>query len=137
MNRREIRQQYANAWQKAQQGQPLSALEASIADVIATHPEYHAAIEQIAKNPEQDFFAELGETNPFLHMGLHLGLREQISTDRPAGIRAIYADLCKQHSQHDAEHKMIEVLAKALWEAERAGKLPDEAAYLEALKTLS
>jgi hypothetical protein len=32
-------------------------------------------------------FTRPGEgENPFLHMGLHLALREQIATDRPAGI---------------------------------------------------
>jgi hypothetical protein len=36
----------------------------------------------------------------------------------------------------DAEHRMMEALGRALWEAQRAGRLPDERAYLEDLRRL-
>lgn len=38
---------------------------------------------------------------------------------------------------HAAEHRMIECLAEALWEAQRAGTPPDEAAYVERLRRLA
>jgi len=34
---------------------------------------------------------------------------------------------------HAAEHAMIECLGEALWQAQRSGRAPDEAAYLAAL----
>jgi hypothetical protein len=37
------------------------------------HPEYHALI----NNVELDYFPEQGEVNPFLHINLHLSLKEQ------------------------------------------------------------
>ncbi|WP_204318325.1 DUF1841 family protein [Serratia marcescens] len=40
---------------------------------------------------------ELGETNPFLHMGLHLAVREQVATDRPQGIRTVYTKLIEKY----------------------------------------
>ena len=70
-------------------------------------------------------------------MGLHLAIREQVSTDRPAGISAIHRELAaRAGGAHAAEHRMIEPLAEALWEAQRSGRAPDELAYLERLRRL-
>jgi len=79
-----------------------------------------------------------GQLNPWLHMGLHLAVREQVATNRPAGITEVHAKLSrKAGGAHEAEHRMLEVLAEQLWEAQRGGKAPDESAYLERLKTLT
>jgi hypothetical protein len=70
-------------------------------------------------------------------MGLHLGIREQVATDRPAGIADIHRQLASRHRDaHRAEHEMIECLAETLWEAQRANGAPDEALYLERLRCL-
>ena len=134
--RDELRRRYYHAWQRRQQGLPLEALDAAIADVIALHPEYHTLFTNEAALAEA-FTVEQGRTNPFLHMGLHLGLREQLATRRPPGIELVHARLSRKlGSLHDAEHCMIEVLAQTLWEAQRAGRAPDEQAYLEQLRKL-
>ena len=126
---------YAEAWQKARGGQPLSPLEAQIAGVIEQHPEYHQDIADL--DADRDYPPEAGQTNPFLHMGLHLSLREQIATDRPAGIAAIYAGLlARDGDPHAVEHRMIDCLAETLWQAQRDGGLPDEGRYLERLRRL-
>lgn len=134
--REELRRRYATAWQRRCEGLPLEPLDAQIADVIALHPEYHALIE----NPdaiEQSFTVEQGRTNPFLHMGLHLAIREQVGTRRPAGVEAVHARLTRSLGDvHQAEHRMFEVLAETLWEAQRAGTAPDEQQYLERLRKL-
>ena len=135
-SRDELRRRYYAAWQRHQQGLPLEPLDAAIADVIALHPEYHALLAD-ERALEEPFAVEQGRTNPFLHMGLHLGLREQLATRRPAGIDAVHARLARRlGSEHEAEHRMIEVLAETLWEAQRAGTAPDERVYLERLKRL-
>ena len=65
-------------------------------------------------------------------MGLHLAVRDQIATDRPAGLRqAFETSRSASADAHEAEHQMIECLAEAMWEAQRAGRPPDEAAYLQ------
>lgn len=134
-DRNELRNMYVAAWRLAKSGQPMSALEQQIAAVVADHPEYQAALE---RELEQEFFVETGQTNPFLHMGLHLAIREQVSTNRPAGIRDIYSKLAERHGNaHDAEHAMSECLAESLWEAQRDNTLPDELKYLERLRQLS
>jgi predicted RNA polymerase sigma factor len=86
----------------------------------------------------RDYTPEDGQTNPFLHMGLHLAIREQVSTNRPAGIAAVYRSLAaKLGDVHEAEHVMIEALGQALWQAQRSGLPPDETAYLESLRRLT
>ena len=134
-DRNELRQMYFNAWRKSRLGDLLSPLEAQIATVIEDHPEYQAMMND--EQLDQSFTPEGGETNPFLHMGLHLAVREQISTDRPPGIAALFnAILVKTGESHATEHKVIDCLAETLWEAQSSNAMPDEEAYLERLRRL-
>ena len=137
-SREQLRRVYVDAWRKHREGIPMEPLEAQIADVIALHPEYHAMLEGSDAALERDFTPEGGQSNPFLHMGLHLAVREQVSTDRPAGIRRAYAAVVQRTgSEHDALHQVIECLAESLWEAQRAGVAPDEKIYLQRVLQLS
>ena len=131
-SRDELRRVYVEAWRKRRAGLPVEPLEAQVADVIALHPEYHAALERGADALERDYTPEGGQSNPFLHLGLHLAVRDQIATDRPAGIRKAFQTVAAHlGSEHEAEHRIIECLAEAMWEAQRSGRPPDEAAYLQ------
>ena len=135
-DRNELRQMYKDAWRKQQAGEVVTPLELQIATVVAEHPEYHDLIE--TGSTEQDFTPDGGQTNPYLHMGLHLAIREQVSTNRPAGITDMHRRLCEKHGDHHAaEHQMIECLAESLWEAQNRNAMPDEQAYLERLRRLA
>ena len=134
-DRGKLRQMYADAWQKRVKGTPMTALETQIADIIELHPEYQDLIAE--RDVDRDYTPEAGETNPYLHMGLHLGLREQVATDRPAGIALIFSQLlARSGDAHDVEHKMLDCLAETLWEAQRRESAPDELRYLERLRRL-
>lgn len=134
-DRQELRQMYADAWRKAVAGQVLSALESQIAKVIEEHPEYVPAVR--GEPLEAEFSPEDGRTNPFLHMGLHLALRDQLAVDRPPGIRTAFQAVARRaDDRHMAEHRVIECLAETLWEAQRENRQPDEAAYLERVRRL-
>jgi hypothetical protein len=136
-SRDQLRQMYRDAWQRHRGGLPLEPLQMQIAAVIELHPEYHAALEQ-PHILERDFSPHQGQSNPFLHMGLHLAVRDQLATDRPAGIRSAFEALAaRAASPHDAEHQVIECLAETLWEAQRAGLPPDEQAYLARVRRLT
>lgn len=135
-DRDSMRRYYQQCWQKARQKQPMDALEQQIARVIAEHPEYHPFLEQDDKPLQRDYLPEGGETNPFLHMGLHLGIREQVATNRPVGITGIYQQLTARYGMLEAEHKMMECLAESIWLAQRNQTAPDEQAYFECLQTL-
>lgn len=134
-DRDELRRMYSAAWHKARSGELLSPLEAQIAKVIEEHEEYQLFIE--TSSIDSDFSPERGESNPWLHMGLHLAIREQVATDRPAGIRAVFERLRRAAGDaHTAEHQMLECLAECLWEGQRNNTLPDENRYLERLKRI-
>ena len=134
-DRTELRKMYLDAWQKRCDGIPMSPLETQIADVIGLHPEYHDEI--TADGLEQEYSPERGQTNPFLHMGLHLGIREQVATNRPSGIATVHKALCARLGDpHAAEHQMIDCLAETLWEAQSQNSAPDEQQYLERLRRL-
>jgi hypothetical protein len=136
-SRHELRSAYVSAWRKAQSGETLTPLEAQIAQVVAEHPEYQTLLEGPPEVLDAQFPPESGAENPFLHLGLHLALREQVSTDRPAGIASLHAALsARLASAHAAEHRMFEALGQVLWEAERSGKPTDEAAYLDRLRRM-
>ncbi len=140
-DRGQLRRFYFTAWRKYRQRLPMEPLEHQVAELIARHPEYHALFDTDPDRAEavlqQDYLPESGQTNPFLHLGLHLGLLEQVSADRPAGIRAVYQALCDRCGDpHEAEHRMMACLAEMIWQAQRDGALPDEKVYMESLKQL-
>ena len=135
-SRDEVRQVYLEVWQKMQRQELLEPMQAMIAEVIEIHPEYHALLDNEDETRQQEFTPDQGQTNPFLHMGMHIALREQAATDRPAGIKAIYQKLVSSKGQHQAEHAMMECLGQALWNAQRSNQAPDENAYLDCLQKL-
>jgi hypothetical protein len=137
-DRQQLRRFYFSAWDKARRGLPMEPLERQVAELIGEHPEYHAFIEQPQTALEQEFDPATGRGNPFLHMGMHMALREQVGTDRPPGIRAVWQALCLRHGDaHAAEHAMMEALAEALWTAQRDARPPDESAYLQTLRKMA
>jgi hypothetical protein len=136
-SREQLRRRYLHAWRKFSAREPLEPLEAQLAALIAEHPEYIGWLESGDAVLLADFTPEAGRENPFLHLGLHLAIREQVATDRPAGIALVHQQLTRRsESAHAAEHRMLEPLAETLWEAQRSGTAPDELAYLERLRGL-
>jgi hypothetical protein len=136
-DRNALRKLYCDSWGKFISQMPLSALEQQIVSVIKLHPEYHQMMETPEVSLGADFSPEMGESNPFLHMGMHLGLHEQISTNRPTGIQQLYQQLVSAKGEHDAEHQMMECLGEAIWTAQRNQTMPDEVSYFECLKRLT
>lgn len=135
-DRKELRQMYADAWRKSQDRQVLSPLEAQITKVIEDHPEYQSELGGEAL--EASFTPSQSKTNPFLHMGLHLAVRDQVAADRPPGITYIFQELVKQYSDpHETEHRMLDCLAETLWEAQNQNAPPDEQKYLERLRKIA
>jgi hypothetical protein len=132
--RQHMRRVFRETWQKREQKETLTPLEKQLLDVIALHPEYHSLLE----NPQTEEKEYRTDNNPYLHLSLHLGLIEQLSTNRPNGIRDIYQKLYEQHDdEHQAQHMVMEVMGEIMWDAQQSGKLPDEQAYLSKLQKLA
>jgi hypothetical protein len=136
-DREQLRRFYRTCWHKRLAGEPLQPLERLVADVIEQHPEYHGLLaddEQL----QRDFSPAEGQTNPWLHMGMHISLGEQVGADRPGGMRHVYQRIVRRYGDHHtAEHAMMECLGQALWEAQRAAVAPDERAYMDCLERLA
>jgi hypothetical protein len=129
--REQLRRTYAETWAKHVAHSPLTPLEALIADVIGAHSEYQSIVADadtaLAFEPDPSGAAD----NPFLHMGLHLAVREQLSIDRPPGIRDLHRQLQARYGEaHLAEHALMEALGEELFTAQRSGQPPDEKQYL-------
>lgn len=136
-DREQIRRFYLESWRKAEAGEAMDPMEELVAAVIAEHPEYHAVLRQGDRALEREYRPEDGEPNPFLHMGLHIAIREQVMADRPGGIARIHGNLAHAlGSRMEAEHRMMDCLAEALWHAQRSGIPPDEAGYFGCLEGL-
>jgi len=132
-HRDQSRQFFLQIWQKYQQHIPLEPLESVILEVILAHPEYHAYLTE--EFLDKDYRPDQFEDNPFLHLGLHIAIQEQLQTDRPAGIRTLYQTL-KPHFEdiHSLEHQMMLCLAQTLLQAQVQQTMPDEDHYLTCLK---
>jgi hypothetical protein len=131
-SREQLRRAYAEAWIKHVAHSPLTPLEALITDVIGAHPEYHAVVADAGTALAFEQNAADTAENPFLHMGLHLAVREQLSIDRPPGIRELHRQLQAHHGDgHLAEHILMEALGEELYTAQRSGQGPDEQRYME------
>jgi hypothetical protein len=129
--REQARNTFFEAWRKYRAGQPLAGIEALALEVILLHPEYHEALSQPERSGDKDYF---DESNPFLHMSLHVALEEQLSIDQPPGIAARFRALVSRfQDRHEALHQALECLAETVWRAQRDGAPPDAAAYLECL----
>jgi len=134
-SREEVRRFFCDAWQKLLSGSDLTPLEVIAVDWIGEHPEYHALLTDTEGALAQDFTPEGGETNPFLHLAMHLSISEQVSIDQPPGIRQAYEMLAQRlDSPHEAQHQVMECLGEMLWQAQRSGLPPDGAHYIDCVK---
>ena len=133
-SRDQVRQFFFGVWAKYRAGQPLAGAEQPALDAILTHPEYQALLDQPERYLERDYQPESGETNPFLHLSMHLAISEQLSVDQPPGIRARYQRLLARHGDAmPAQHAVMECLAEMIWQVQRYQTAFDSAAYLRCL----
>ena len=133
--RQDTREVFFRTFEKLQRSEPLEGIEAIVSEVIQAHPEYHALLQQREAFTDRDYLPEHGETNPFLHMGMHVAIEEQLSLDRPRGIQSAYQGLLLRLADpHAAQHLVMECLGEMIWQAQRSNTAPDESRYLECLQ---
>ena len=133
----QVREFFCQAWRKYQDAGVLTPLESIAARWMVEHPEYHALLGEPEEAKSQDFSVENGQTNPFLHLSMHMSLSEQIQIDQPKGIRKIHQQLITRFDdEHTAHHQMMECLGKVLWESSRSGEELNMLTYLEELNQL-
>ena len=137
-DRDSTREVFFRAWHYHRGDQALEGVERVLVAVALRHAEYHALLNDPHQHLARDYSPLLGETNPFLHMGLHVAIEEQLALDEPRGIRGIYSKLlARQTDEHSTQHLIMECLGEWLWKAQRQGAGLDSALYLDCLTCLA
>lgn len=133
-SREQARQFFFDTWRKYRQREMLSAMEDMALEVILLHPEYQAMLDDTERYHDKDYLPEMCDTNPFLHMSMHIAIKEQISIDQPAGILKRFERLLKETgNEHDAMHQIMECLAEMIWQAQRSRSALDASIYFDCL----
>lgn len=133
-SRHQARQFLFSTWYKYKHQETLSDMEVIALNVILLHPEYQSMLDDTERYNDKDYPPEMGDTNPFLHMNMHIAIKEQLSIDQPAGICDRFDRLLKKYgNEHDTMHQIMECLAEMIWQAQRNQSIPDVSVYFECL----
>ncbi|WP_019141623.1 DUF1841 family protein [Noviherbaspirillum massiliense] len=131
----DVRRFFCETHRKSNANEILTPLEAIARDWIVQHPEYAEALRDQDAALAADYSVKRGQSNPFLHLSMHLSIAEQISIDQPPGIRAAFLSLAQRlNSEHEAHHQIMECLGQMIWNSQRSGLPPDGEAYIECIK---
>lgn len=137
-SQRDVRIFFCDTWRKQRTGAPLTPMEALASDWISQHPEYHDALSDVNAAVAADYKVENGQTNPFLHLSMHLTITEQVSIDQPTGVAPAVRLLAQRGgSLHEAHHQVMECLGEMIWTSQRSGLPPDGHAYLDCVQRRS
>ncbi len=130
----EVRRFFCDTWRKTLASEVLTPLEAIARDWMLQHPEYDSELADPEAAQAADYDIAKGQSNPFLHLAMHLSIAEQVSIDQPPGIRSAFETLAGRRGEHDAHHEIMECLGQMLWTAQRNGMPPDGVAYVECVR---
>jgi len=134
-SRDQARDFFFDLWAKSRASSALTPLESIALSIVLEHPEYHAVLGDPERYRDREWKPEGGDTNPFLHLAMHLAIEEQLSIDQPPGIRAAVEALARRRdSEHEARHDVMDCLAEAIWQAQRNGTPFGNEAYVECVK---
>jgi hypothetical protein len=127
----DVRRFFCSVYEKALCNAPMEAIETLASQWIAEHPEYHADFSNVDAALRQVYTNAQGQSNPFLHLSMHLSISEQCSIDQPRGIRqAVELLTHRRNSLHKAHHETMECLGKMLEESQNTKRPPDGDAYI-------
>jgi hypothetical protein len=131
----DVRRFFCSVYAKSRSAQPTDAIETLAGQWIAEHPQYHADLQDQEAAITRVYPEGSGQSNPFLHLSMHLSISEQCSIDQPRGIRqAVELLTHKRQSLHTAHHEAMDCLGTMLWESQRAGRPPDGPAYIDCVQ---
>ncbi len=130
----DVRNFFFDIVDKAAAKHQLTDLERIAYSVILEHPEYQSILTNRLKYIDYQWTVEMGQTNPFLHLSMHMSIIEQLSIDQPPGIKALYADLCSKFKDtHKANHELMDCLAEMIWQAQSNRAAPDMQIYFSCI----
>ena len=117
--RQDVRDFFFVTWRKAKSGENLSDLEKIVVPILRDHQEYHSVLDYPEQYMQQEWLPDMCQRNPFLHLGLHVAIEEQLSIDQPVGIRLLYVQqTMRLNSAHQAQHVMMDCLEEMIHRAQ-------------------
>lgn len=119
------RQHFYHAWQKHLRGYALSEFEHRIVEVLLNYPEYTKAL-----SPDS-IDVDNGE-NPYLILGAHMEVKDQLRLDRPRGIKKLVDSSSKGGAF--VESLMVELMVYTLKSAYINKTPPSYEQYLRELR---
>ena len=121
------RKVFYDAWMCYTRGETLSEFDQRLVSVMQYYPEFtqHILPDEIPNQSSQ---------NPYLVMGAHLEVVEQVAQDRPKGIKPFYQSLALKVGGVQAQIIMRDVLLLVLDQSYQSGEVPDYSEYLQMLK---
>jgi Domain of unknown function (DUF1841) len=134
-SREQVRRFFFDAWRQYRNGAALTGMDVHAVNIALLHPEYHVILDAPERYLNREWTPEDGQTNPFLHMSMHLAIEEQLSIDQPPGVVAAMDTLtARSADRHAAQHVAMECLGEMVWRAQRDGTAPDAMQYLACLQ---
>lgn len=122
LSKEEVRKIWCEVYAKSKNAAEMTEMEAAMAAIIALHPEYEWILRDVAAALENEFSIDCWESNPFLHLSLHLAIAEQLKSDGQYHFHAMFAEIeALAGSRHSAEHFAMGCLAASITESRRRG----------------
>jgi hypothetical protein len=120
LQQNDVRIFFFDVYDKYMNNIPLSSLELIALEVIQQHKEYLPIIQQKEKYLNYQWLPESGMTNPFLHMSMHISIKEQLSINQPVGVVDYYNQLLNKYlDPMVVEHHIMDCLAEMIWYSQK------------------
>jgi len=115
-------------WARRDERETMHPTERRLLELLETHREYRPFWEGADPGPEE---------NPFLHVVMHEVIDRQVAKDDPPGTREAFERLVNAGlDPHDAQHRILEVFARAMHELMAGGRPLDPTIYRARLDAL-
>lgn len=124
------RSHIAEILERARAGEELEGEDADMLRAIRQHPEYEPVFSQGAEGPD-----EVGGVNPWLHVSLHTVVDRQrhLIPEVDAALNRLQL---RGLSEHDAQHRVAELVAHQIHAMFQSHRPYDQQQYLEQLRAL-
>lgn len=135
LSKDEVRKIWCEVFAKSMGSGQLTEMEAAMASIIALHPEYEWVLGDVAVAVGHEFSIDCWESNPFLHLSLHLAIAEQLKPGGQNEVHRMFTEIeALADSRHDAEHFAMGCLAASISESRRKGTALTTDNYLRLLR---
>jgi uncharacterized protein DUF1841 len=120
----------ADILRRANAGEELSGEDAEMARAIQQHPEYHAFFALGAEAPD-----ELDGMSPWAHVSMHTIVERQrhLLPDVEAALTRLQR---RGLTEHEAQHRVAEILSQHIWSMLHDRVPFNEAEYLQQIRAL-